>query len=39
MAKDVTAIPIPECGHLCQEERPDFVNAELLKFLAGWNGS
>jgi pimeloyl-ACP methyl ester carboxylesterase len=39
MAKDVTAIPIPECGHLCQEERPDFVNAELLKFLASWNGS
>ncbi|MGW1787864.1 alpha/beta fold hydrolase [Streptomyces tubercidicus] len=31
-------MPIPRCGHLCQEERPDVVNAELLEFLADWNG-
>ncbi|MGW2412607.1 alpha/beta fold hydrolase [Streptomyces tubercidicus] len=29
-------MPIPRCGHLCQEERPDVVNAELLEFLADW---
>jgi haloacetate dehalogenase len=38
MAEDLRAVAIPECGHLCQEERPDVVNEELLSFLAGWNG-
>lgn len=38
MATDVRTLAIPECGHLCQEERPDVVNAELLDFLAPWHG-
>lgn len=38
MATDLTAIPVPECGHLCQEEKPDVINAELLTFLSGWSG-
>jgi haloacetate dehalogenase len=38
MAKDVQAVAIPECGHLVQEEKPDEVNAELIKFLDGWAG-
>jgi Predicted hydrolases or acyltransferases (alpha/beta hydrolase superfamily) len=38
MASDLRAVAIPECGHLCQEERPDVVNAELLAFLDSWNG-
>lgn len=38
MAHDVRGRAIPECGHLCQEERPDIVNAELLDFLADWKG-
>jgi haloacetate dehalogenase len=35
---DLRTVGIPECGHLCQEERPDVVNAELLAFLENWNG-
>ncbi len=38
MGTDVTAVPIPECGHLCQEEQPEIVNAELLKFMDNWQG-
>jgi pimeloyl-ACP methyl ester carboxylesterase len=34
MAKDVRTRAIEQCGHLCQEERPDVVNPELLDFLA-----
>ncbi|MDT0616158.1 alpha/beta fold hydrolase [Streptomyces lancefieldiae] len=37
MARDVRGVPITQCGHLCQEERPDVVNRELLDFLADWN--
>ena len=29
------AVPIPQCGHLPQEEQPDRVNELLLE---GWNG-
>lgn len=38
MASDLRAVPIPECGHLPQEEQPERVNAELIDFLAGWVG-
>lgn len=38
MATTLRAVPIPECGHLCQEERPDLVNAELSAFLDDWRG-
>jgi haloacetate dehalogenase len=38
MASNLRTVSIPQCGHLCQEERPDVVNAELLKFLEGWKG-
>jgi len=38
MGTDVRTVPIPQCGHLCQEERPDVVNRELLAFLADWRG-
>ncbi|MGW1027166.1 alpha/beta fold hydrolase [Streptomyces sp. NPDC002577] len=38
LARNVRGVPIPQCGHLCQEERPDVVNTELLDFLTGWNG-
>ncbi|MFI5613209.1 alpha/beta fold hydrolase [Amycolatopsis sp. NPDC051903] len=34
MASDVRAVALPQCGHLCPEERPDLVNDELLSFLA-----
>lgn len=37
MAHNVRGGAIPECGHLCQEERPDIVNAQLLDFLSDWN--
>ncbi|WP_253191368.1 alpha/beta hydrolase [Streptomyces sp. M1013] len=37
-APDVRGVAIPRCGHLCQEERAEVVNAELLAFLEGWNG-
>jgi pimeloyl-ACP methyl ester carboxylesterase len=33
MAQNVRGVGIPECGHLCPEERPDVVNEELLRFL------
>jgi pimeloyl-ACP methyl ester carboxylesterase len=38
MAKDVRGVGMPQCGHLCQEERPDMVNEELLRFLKDWTG-
>jgi haloacetate dehalogenase len=38
MAEDVRGLGIPQCGHLCQEERPDIVNEELLRFLKDWTG-
>ncbi len=38
VAAHVRGVAIPECGHLCQEERPDVVNRELSAFLAGWKG-
>jgi haloacetate dehalogenase len=38
MAEDVRGRGMPQCGHLCQEERPDIVNEELLRFLQGWTG-
>jgi haloacetate dehalogenase len=37
-ADDLTTVPVPRCGHLPHEERPDVVNAALLKFLDGWHG-
>lgn len=36
MASDLRTLPIPECGHLPQEEQPEQVNAALLGFLQGW---
>lgn len=36
MATDVSFAPIPQCGHLPHEERPDLVNQSLLKFLRPW---
>ncbi|WP_330249024.1 MULTISPECIES: alpha/beta hydrolase [unclassified Streptomyces] len=38
IARDVSRWAIAQCGHLCQEERPDVVNRELLDFLSEWNG-
>lgn len=38
MARDVRGVPIDQCGHLCQEEKPEVVNVELLDFLVGWTG-
>jgi pimeloyl-ACP methyl ester carboxylesterase len=38
MAEDVRGVGMPRCGHLCQEERPDLVNEELLRFLEDWTG-
>ena len=38
MADDLRAVPIPQCGHLPQEEQPNRVNELLLEFLEGWNG-
>lgn len=38
MGTSILAISIPRCGHLCQEEQPDFVNQHLLKFLEPWAG-
>jgi len=32
MAEDVRGRGMPQCGHLCQEERPDIVNEELATF-------
>jgi pimeloyl-ACP methyl ester carboxylesterase len=36
MAEDVRGRGMPQCGHLCQEERPDIVNEELMRFLQDW---
>ncbi len=38
MAREVRGVAIPHCGHLPHEEQPAAVNAELLRFLEGWNG-
>ncbi|ASG22398.1 alpha/beta fold hydrolase [Nitrospirillum viridazoti] len=38
MADDLVTVPIPDCGHLPQEERPAVVNTLLLDFLAPWKG-
>ncbi len=38
IADDLTTVPIPLCGHLPHEERPDIVNDALLAFLKGWQG-
>lgn len=38
LARNVRGVPVPQCGHLCQEERLGVVNAELLDFLSDWNG-
>ncbi|MEE3623533.1 alpha/beta hydrolase [Nitrospirillum sp. BR 11752] len=38
MADDLVTVPIPDCGHLPQEERPEIVNTLLLDFLAPWKG-
>jgi haloacetate dehalogenase len=38
MASDLRTVALPRCGHLCQEERPDLVNQELLSFLSQWKG-
>lgn len=38
MADDLETHAIEQCGHLPQEERPEEVNALLLKFLAPWKG-
>jgi haloacetate dehalogenase len=37
MAKNVSFVSIPQCGHLPHEEKPDIVNRELLKFLEPWH--
>lgn len=37
MASDLRTVALPDCGHLCPEERPDLVNAALLDFLADWH--
>jgi haloacetate dehalogenase len=34
MATNPEYISIPQCGHLPHEEKPERVNAELLRFLA-----
>ena len=36
MAKDISFVSIPQCGHLPHEEKPDVVNRELLTFLDPW---
>lgn len=38
MGTDVRTVSIPQCGHLCHEEKPDVVNQELTAFLADWRG-
>jgi haloacetate dehalogenase len=38
MGNLVRAVPLPQCGHLPQEEQPEMVNAELLQFLKDWSG-
>ena len=36
LARNVSGVAIPECGHLPQEEQPERVNQELREFLRGW---
>jgi haloacetate dehalogenase len=36
MASDLSALAIDRCGHLCQEEQPEVVNAALAEFLEPW---
>lgn len=38
VAEDPILVPVPLCGHLPHEERPDVVNEALLAFLRGWKG-
>lgn len=38
VASNVRGVAIPECGHLCHEEKPDVVNNELTSFLETWKG-
>ncbi|MBF6541375.1 alpha/beta hydrolase, partial [Nocardia farcinica] len=38
IADDLTTVPVPRCGHLPHEERPDLVNEALLDFLKPWKG-
>ncbi len=38
IAENLTTVPVPLCGHLPHEERPDVVNKALLDFLQGWAG-
>jgi haloacetate dehalogenase len=38
MARNVSGVAIPRCGHLPQEEQPERVNQELRDFLDGWHG-
>ncbi len=38
MATNVQFVPIPQCGHLPHEEKPEVVTRELLKFLEPWKG-
>ena len=33
IAKNMSYVSIPQCGHLPHEERPEVVTEELLKFL------
>jgi haloacetate dehalogenase len=35
-AQDPQFVPIPNCGHLPHEERPEIVTTELLRFLEPW---
>ena len=37
-AEYMVTYPVPQCGHLPQEEQPDIVNKLLLDFLNGWRG-
>ncbi len=37
-ASNLTAKAVPFAGHMPHEENPEFVNAELLRFLDGWKG-
>lgn len=38
MATRPEFVSVPQCGHLPHEERPEVVNAALLRFLEGWAG-
>ncbi len=39
MARHMSYLSIPQCGHLPHEEKPDAVNASLLAFLDSWHGN